>query len=130
MTCVEKKGYFRGVVVCSWGVGGSLFRCKGGGRRRRNRGGEGRWSDHILTLLMESPIKYFHLWIHQQFYRWSGHITVRTSWFESLCNSVSKIAQKNFHIIALLCFFYSLNSVSDSLGIYQWNVSVGIYRWF
>jgi len=31
-----------GLVVCRWGELGL-------GRRRRNRGGEGRWSGHILT---------------------------------------------------------------------------------
>jgi hypothetical protein len=30
-------------------VGGSLFRCRGKERRRRNRGGEGQWPGHILT---------------------------------------------------------------------------------
>ena len=53
---------------------------------------------------MELPMDIFCLYIHRQFYRWLWHVTVRTSWFESLCNSIGKIAHKNFHIIALLNF--------------------------
>jgi len=37
-----------GLVVCRWGELGL-------GRRRRNRGGEGRWSGHILTFTDSFP---------------------------------------------------------------------------
>jgi len=37
-----------GLVVCRWGELGL-------GRRRRNRGGEGRWSGHILTFTNGFP---------------------------------------------------------------------------
>ena len=44
--CADMREIFvwgeRGLVVCRWGELGL-------GRRRRNRGGEGRWSGHILT---------------------------------------------------------------------------------
>jgi len=43
MTCAEKREiFFWGLFVCSRGE-------LGWGRRRRNRGGEGRQSGHILT---------------------------------------------------------------------------------
>jgi len=37
---LRRGGYFKGGCL-QLGVGGSLFRCRGRGRRRRNRGGEG-----------------------------------------------------------------------------------------
>jgi hypothetical protein len=57
-----------------------------------------------------------------------GHVTVRISRFESLGNSIDKIACKNVHIIELAFFFQnSIYSVCNSIGIYWQNDVVGIY---
>jgi len=44
---LRSEGCFGGGVICSLG-GESLFRCRDGGRRRRNRGEEGRRRGDIL----------------------------------------------------------------------------------
>jgi hypothetical protein len=53
---------------------------------------------------MELLAEYIHWYIRRQLYRWSRHITVQISRFESHFNFIGKIIHKNFHIIALLCF--------------------------
>ena len=67
---------------------------QGWGKKKVNREGDGWWPGHLLT---------FCLWIGRWLCQWYGHVTVRTSRFEFLCNFVGKITHKNFHIIALLC---------------------------
>jgi hypothetical protein len=129
-----------GLVVCSRGE-------LGWGRRRRNGGGEGQKSDHILSfadgitdgLLLsvipsailtvnrsrhctEIPI-WIPRWFRRQFWRWIGHVTVRSCRFESLGDSVGKITRKNFHVIEPP-FFYSKYPVYNFVGIYRRN-----YKW-
>ena len=120
-----------GLVVCSRGE-------LGWGRRRRNRGGEGRQSGHILTfadgcipsvipsaiLTVNRPRHYTKIpvsiprWFCRQFERWIGHVTVWSCRFESLGDSVSKITRKNFYV-SEPPFFLILNipSVIPSVNI-------------
>jgi len=137
MTCAEKR------EICFGGGGCLQFRRGelGWGRRRRNRRGECRQSGHILTftdgitdriLLSEIPsailtvnqsrhcteipiwIPWLFCW---QFWRWIGHITIRSSRFESLGDFVGKIARKNFHV-SEPPFFLILNIPSVILSVY------------
>jgi hypothetical protein len=123
----------------------------GWGRRRRNRRGECRQSGHILTftdgitdriLLSEIPsailtvnqsrhcteipiwIPWLFCW---QFWRWIGHITIRSSRFESLGDFVGKITRKKFHV-SEPPFFYSEYYVCNYIGIYRPQYFIGIYR--
>jgi hypothetical protein len=113
MTCVEKRGiFFWGVIVCSLG--------------EESWDGEEEWETReervgkvvIYSFLpMESPTDYFYRRFHQQFWWWIGHVIVRRSRFESLSNSFSKIARKNFHVSEPL-FFLILNILSIISSIY------------
>jgi hypothetical protein len=94
-----------GLVVCKWGELGL-------GRRRRNRGAEGRHRGNILTfsdgftdgnsvgdsILTEKPTRHrtdlpFRIpqWFRWHFKRWTGHVTVRICYFESLSDSVGNL---------------------------------------
>jgi len=114
-----------GLVVCSRGE-------LGWGRRRRNRGGEGRQSGHILTfadgltdkiipsvsssaiLMINRARHYMEIsvwiprWFHWHFKWWIGHVTVQSCHFESLSDSVGKITRKNLHV-SEPSFFLILN---------------------
>ena len=118
--CAEKR------ENCFYCLGGVLVVCGRGelwwGRRRRNRGGEGRQNGHILTFadgLTEGIIpsvspsailtvnKAHHCmeisvwiprWFRRHFKRWIDHVTVRSWRFESLDDSVGKITHKNLHV--------------------------------
>jgi len=106
---VQRRGrfFFGGLVVCSWGE----LRW---GRRRRNRGGEGRWRGDILTFTggftdwtipsvilsarltvnrarhrTELPF-WIPQWFYRHFHQWIGHVTVRSWRFESLGDSIGK----------------------------------------
>jgi hypothetical protein len=109
-------------VVGGWG---SFFRCRGGGRRRRNRGGLRRVGSVVIYSLLprELPTKIFRRW----FWQWRGHVTVRRSRFESFDNSIGKSARKNFQVIDLLFFFKILNSPLAILSVYTDIISPSIY---
>jgi len=106
---VLRRGRFflGGLVVCSWGE----LRW---GRRRRNRGGEGRQRGDILTFadgFTDGPITsviplacltvnrarhrtelpfWIPRWFRRHFHQWIDHVTVRSWHFESLGDSVGK----------------------------------------
>ena len=116
--------FFLGVVVCS--LGGES--CDG---EKKREIGEGRVSRMVIynsLLPMESATYSFCRWFHQQFSRWIGHVTIWRSRFESLGDSVHKIARKNFHINEQLFFLNSEYVVCNSIGIYRPQYSVIIYR--
>jgi hypothetical protein len=98
-------------------------------RRRRNRGGEGPHSWHILTFTdgftdriipfvipsailtinrarhcTEIPV-WISRWFRWHFNRWIGHVNVRSCRFESLGDSVGKITCKNLHVSKPPFFF-------------------------
>jgi hypothetical protein len=56
-----------------------------------------------------------------------GHITVRISWFESLGNSIGKIACKNIHIIELVFFLKILYIPSVILSVYTGGMMLSVY---
>jgi hypothetical protein len=76
---------------------------------------------------MKSPMDSFCWWFRRQFWRWIGHVIVRRSRFESLDNSIGKIACKNFHVSEPTFFLNFEYSVCNSIGIYRPQYSVGIY---
>jgi len=137
--------FFGGLVVCSKGE-------LGWERRRRNRGGEGPHSWHILTFTdgftdriipfvipsailtinrarhcTEIPV-WISRWFRWHFNRWIGHVNVRSCRFESLGDSVGKITCKNLHVSKPPFFFNSEYSICHSVGKYRPNVSVDISR--
>jgi len=100
-----------GLVVCRWGELGL-------GRRRRNRGGEGRQRGHILTFSDGFTYGLFRRWVRRLFWRKNWHVTVQICHFKSLGNSIGilngepvrspygaivlnssvKITRKNLHV--------------------------------
>ena len=152
--CAEKREIFLGggaLVVCSWGE----LRW---GRRRRNRGGEGRYRGDILTFtdgftdrLIPSVIPSARLmvnrarhctellvwiprWFRRHFKWWIGHVTVRSCRFESLSDSIGKITRKNLHVNEPSFFNFeysvrhSVGKYRPNVGKYRPNVFVGIYQ--
>jgi hypothetical protein len=120
----------------------------GWGRRRRNKGGEGRQSDHKLTFAdrirpsmilsailtinrprhcTEIPV-WIPWWFCQQFEQWIGHITIWSCRFESLGDSVGKITRENFHVSEPSFFFNSKYFVCHSVGKYWPKKSACIYQ--
>jgi hypothetical protein len=108
--CADMKEIFvwggGGLVVCRWG---ELVL----GRRRRNKGGEGRHSGHILTffdgfplvkpsmILTEKSTRYrtdlpFQIlwWFHRHFKRPTDHVTIRAVFL----NPSEKITRQNLHV--------------------------------
>ena len=80
--CAEMREIFVWVlVVCRWGELGL-------GRRRKNRGGEGRHQGIILTFSNGFTNGYFRRCIRRLFYRKNRHITVRISHFKSVGDSI------------------------------------------
>jgi hypothetical protein len=123
--CWEEGDFFLGgVVVCSLGEES----CDG---EKKREIGEGRVSRMVIynsLLPMESATYSFCRWFHRQFSRWIGHVTIWRSRFESLGDSIRKIARKNFHINEQLFFLNSEYVVCNSIGIYLPQYSVIIYR--
>ena len=70
-----------GLVVCRWGELGL-------GRRRRNRGGEGRQRGHILTFSNGFTDGIIRRWVRRLFWQKTRHVTVRICHFKSLDDSV------------------------------------------
>jgi len=56
-----------------------------------------------------------------------GHVTVRISRFESLGNSIGKIACKNVHIIELAFFFKILYIPFVILSVYTGGMMLSVY---
>jgi hypothetical protein len=77
--CLGGEG---GLVVCKWGELGL-------GRRRRNRGEEGRERGHTLTFSDGFTDGIIRRCVRRLFWRKNWHVTVRICYFESLGNSVS-----------------------------------------
>ena len=112
MTCVEKRKIFFWVVVCS--LGGESWDEEEEGEIGEERVGR----VVIYSLLpMESPTDSFCRWFCQQFWRWIDHVIVRRSRFESLGNSIGKIACKKFHVSEPF-FFFILNIPSVISSVY------------
>ena len=145
----RERGFFKGgwgLVVCSWGE----LRW---GRRRRNRGGEGRQRGDILTfadgftddiipsVIPSASLKinrarhraelsfWIHRWFRRHCKRWIGHVTVRSCRFESLGDSVGKNhSQKPPRKRTTLFFLNYQHSVRNSVGNYWLNLAVSVYR--
>jgi len=147
----RERFFLGGLVVCSRGE-------LGWGRRRRNRGGEGRQSGHILTfadiftdeiILSVSPSVILTVnrarhrtkisvwiprWLCRHFKWWIGHVTVRSCRFESLSDSIGKITRKNLHVNEPSFFNFeysvrhSVGKYRPNVGKYRPNVFVGIYQ--
>jgi len=58
---------------------------------------------------MKLLIELFCLSFLLQFYWYFWHVTVRTTWFESDCNYISKLVHKNLHIITHLVFLFFIS---------------------
>ena len=142
--CAEMREIFvrgeGGLVVCRWGELGL-------GRRRRNRGGEGRQIGHILTFSDGFTYGLFRRWVRRLFWRKNWHVTVQICHFKSLGNSIGilngepvrspygaivlnpsvKITRKNLHVSEPPFFFNSELSVRNSVGNYRRTLYVGSY---
>jgi len=71
-----------GLVVCIWGELGL-------GRRRRNRGGEGRWT--YINFYRRFHLRNIRRWNRRWFWRINRHVTARICHFKSIGDSVGNI---------------------------------------
>jgi hypothetical protein len=115
---VLRRGRFflEGLVVCS--LGGESW-----DKEEEWKIGEERVGRVVIYSLlpMASPTEYLCRWFHRQVWRWIGHVTIWRSRFESLSDSVGKIACKKFHVSEPLFFFNSEYSVYNSVSICRLN---------
>jgi len=137
-----------GLVVCRWGE-------LGWGRRRRNRGWEGRQSCHILTF-SDGFTDGHSVGYYADDSDGNRHVTVRICHFKSLGESVenfngepvtslyghctgsrfwirrwfrrNKKTHQNLHVSDPPFFKFGNFSVCNSVGKYRRKFSVGIYR--
>jgi len=120
-----------GLVVCRWGELGL-------GRRRRNRGGEGRWT--YITFYRRFHRRNIHRWNRRWFWRNNRHVTAQICHFKSVGNiNGDRCTGCLFESVGKNnppksprqqpVFFYDENvSVRNSVGNYRQKFSVGSYR--
>jgi len=145
--CAEKREFF-----FFWRASCLQLGELGWGRKRRNRGGEGRQSGDILTFvdgftdgIISSVILSAILtvnrarhhtklpfwnprWFRRHFKQWIGHVTIRSCNFESLSDSVGKNHPRKPSHQRTAFFFNFEHFIHNFVGNYRPNVYVGIYR--